>query len=288
MTEIQKNQISAKLADYVARFDSQKSASDSLLNVSDSTVSQILNGKTELVSDRMWRNIGTQVGWNQAGKEWNLVETSAYVKLRGLFDDAQAYSNVFALCGDSGCGKSATIKSYRDNNRNVYALMCSEFWNRNLFMHELLTQMGVDASGFNMGELMAETIRQLKTKESPLIIFDEADKLSDKVLYFFITLYNQLEDHCGIVLCATDYLEKRIRRGLRLNKKGYKEIFSRIGRKFITIAPANSADVAAVCMANGVTDRAQINEVMKDVEAFDNDLRRVARKVHAIKQSRNG
>ena len=84
---------------------------------------------------------------------------------------------------------------------------------------------------------------------------DEADKLSDQVLYFFITLYNQLEDHCGIVLLATDYLEKKIRKGLRLNRKGYKEIYSRIGRRFIPLRAVNLTDITGVCIANGITDK---------------------------------
>ncbi len=84
----------------------------------------------------------------------------------------------------------------------------------------------------------------MKRKESPLIVLDEADKLSDQVLYFFISLYKQLEDHCGIILTATSYLRARIEKGLRLNRKGYAEIFSRIGRKFVELPLHNSEDVA--------------------------------------------
>jgi hypothetical protein len=116
--------------------------------------------------------------------------------------------------------------------------------------------------------------------ESPLLILDEADKLSDQVLYFFITLYNQLEDHCGIVLIATDHLQKRINRGLKLNRKGYKEIYSRIGRKFVELHGVGSTDVAQICMANGINDTKQIKEIYNDCEG---DLRRVKRKIHAFK-----
>jgi hypothetical protein len=115
--------------------------------------------------------------------------------------------------------------------------------------------------------------------QDPIIIMDEADKLSDQVMYFFITLYNQLEDHCAIVMVATDYLEKKIRKGLRLNKKGYKEIFSRIGRKFIMLKGVCINDITEVCMANGVTVKSDIKSVIEDC---DNDLRRVKRRCHAI------
>ena len=109
-----------------------------------------------------------------------------------------------------------------------------------------------------------------------------ANKLSDQVMYFFITLYNNLEDHSGIVLCATKHLAKRIQRGRKLNKKGYNEIFSRIGRRFIELQGISTADVTAICMANGLTEAGKIREVMEECE---NDLRRVKRKVHALKNA---
>lgn len=148
-------------------------------------------------------------------------------------------------------------------------------------MTELLQCMGIDSTGCTVPEMMSDIILALKKKETPLVVLDEADKLSDQVLYFFISLYNKLEDHVGIMLCATDYLEKRIKKGVRMNRKGYKEIYSRVGRKFIPIQVVNSEDVAAVCIANGVDDPATINEIIDDCES---DLRRVKRKVHAIKQ----
>ncbi len=121
-------------------------------------------------------------------------------------------------------------------------------------MAELLQCMGIDSTGCTVPEMMSDIILALKKKETPLVVLDEADKLSDQVLYFFIRLYNKLEDRVGIILCATDYLEKRIKKGVRTNRKGYKEIYSRVGRKFIPIQVVNSEDVAAVCIANGVTD----------------------------------
>ena len=124
--------------------------------------------------------------------------------------------------------------------------------------------------------MMREAIRQLKRREGVLIVLDEADKLSDQVLHFFITIYNKLEDTVGIVLCATQYLKKRIERGVVNNRKGYKEIYSRIGRKFIPMPVVNRGDIKAVCTANGLEDRREIERIIDDA---DNDLRRVKRLV---------
>ena len=198
--------------------------------------------------------------------------------------DAQANALVFAVTGDAGCGKSQAIKVYGERNRNTLVLSCSEYWNRKQFLMELLRSLGVDASGCTVVDMVADAVYQLKRREGVLLVLDEADKLSDQILYFFITLYNQLEDHIGIVLCATQHLEKRIVRGVRNNRKGYREIYSRIGRKFIPMPIVNAGDVASVCMANGVADKRTIERIAED---SDCDLRRVKRLVHAVKQSSN-
>ena len=93
--------------------------------------------------------------------------------------------------------------------------------------------MGKDHSGYTVGEMMGEVVRLLKTQETPLIILDEADKLADNVLYFFITLYNVLEDHAGIVMVATGHLEKRIKRGIQTQQK-------RVTPKYTAVLVANS------------------------------------------------
>src|SRR5699024_722609 len=99
---------------------------------------------------------------------------------------------------------------------------------------------------------------------------------------FFISLYNQLEGHCGIILCATNFLEKRIKKGLRTKRKGYEEIYSRMGRKFVELQVVNTEDIAAVCVVNGISDAKTINRIADDCEC---DLRRVKRAIWAIQKN---
>lgn len=278
MNENQKQAIANKLAIYVERFDSQNKASKSLKNVSSATISQVLNRKWELIADEMWRNIASQIGYSAS--EWVAVETGDYQLLTTILDSARNNSTVFAVVGDAGTGKTFALRTYAENNKRAYLLQCNEYWNRKTFMQELLSAMGRDYSGYTVNEMMGEVVRALKTQQQPLIIMDEADKVSDQVLYFFITLYNQLEDHCAIVMCATDHLSKRIKRGLKLNKKGYKEIYSRIGRKFVELEGLTTSDITSVCVANGITDKTRIREVIEDSEY---DLRRVKRKIQGLK-----
>ena len=282
MKKTEKQAIAERLQAYVASKESQNKAAKTLQGVSPATVSQVLNGNWDLISEDMWRTIATQIGYDP--RKWAVVETEGYSRMYDILTDAQANALVFAVTGDAGCGKSQAIKMYGERNRNTLVLSCSEYWNRKQFLMELLRSLGVDASGCTVVDMVADAVYQLKRREGVLLVLDEADKLSDQILYFFITLYNQLEDHIGIVLCATQHLEKRIVRGVRNNRKGYREIYSRIGRKFIPMPIVNAGDVASVCMANGVTDKRTIERIAED---SDCDLRRVKRLVHAVKQSSN-
>ncbi|MEG2600007.1 MAG: ATP-binding protein [Muribaculaceae bacterium] len=279
MQEQEKQQIRKALRDFCTNKGSQNKAANALQGVSSATISQVLNSNWELITDEMWRTIASQIGYDP--RAWVVVETRGYQRMYSMLQDAQDNALVFAITGDAGCGKTEAIKSYASTHRNTYNLSCSEYWNRKYFMAELLLAMGIDSTGCTVSEMMVDIIYNLKKRYAPLLILDEADKLSDQVLYFFISLYNELEDRVGIILCATDYLEKRIKKGVRTNRKGYKEIYSRVGRKFVPIQVVNESDVVAVSQANGITDTKLIGEIIEDC---DNDLRRVKRKIHAIKR----
>ncbi|MBD5301622.1 MAG: ATP-binding protein [Bacteroides sp.] len=278
MTADEKKQISEQLRAYCEQKGSQNKAAASLNGVSSATVSKVLAGNWDTIADDMWRSIAGQIGAGKTAEGWQLVPTRAYKAMTFTLESSQRDALVVGVIGEAGSGKTEAIKTYTAGGRNVYHLVCSEYWNRRTFMAKVLQTMGATYSGNTVADMMDTIVDTLKRKESPLIVLDEADKLSDQVLYFFISLYNQLEGHCGIIMTATRYLKARIEKGLRLNRKGYAEIYSRIGRKFVELPLLNSEDVAAVCVANGITDAKAINSI---VDEADGDLRRVKRSVWA-------
>lgn len=274
-----KHQIKENLGTYILQKGSQNKAANSLNGVTAGTLSQIMNDKWELISEAMWLNINSQIDGQKDG--WNIVQTANLVTFTALLTDAQKTSNVYGVISDTGTSKTETIKHYVSNNPRAYRLKCGDFWNKKYFLEQLIKTLGSNYSGFTVAEMIDEAVRIIKTQESPIIIFDEFDKISDQVLYFFITLYNELEDHCAIVVTATDYLEKRILKGVKNNRKGYREIYSRLGKKFIKLPGVNYTDVVSICLANGVQDKNVMKAIFDECEG---DLRRVKRKIHALKQ----
>lgn len=279
--DTQKKQIQQLVATFISDMGSV-SAAASKLRISRTTLDNIAKGNWENISDEMFLKVGKLLGYNH-DQPWSLVQTYDWHTLVTFFDDARTYGNVYAVIGAAGSGKTFTASWYARNFKNVYHIVCAEYWNRRMFLSEILRQLGRTNTGYTMGEMMEEIINEMLKQNKPLIILDEADKLTDSVLYFFITLYNQLKDKAGIVLMATDFLAKRIQRGYKLNKKGYAEILSRIGRRFIYLRGVSRKEVEAICLANGIDDRAQIAEIWNECEG---DLRRVERGIHKMHRKR--
>lgn len=270
MTKDEKVQIAERLKSFCAQKGSQNKAAKSM-GISSATLSKVLNNDWDTISDDMWRSIAAQTGHD--GTAWVTVATRGFERMGFILESAKRESLAIAVTGEAGCGKTEAIKQYTAGHTATYHLCCSEYWNRRTFIAKLLRALGKDMAG-TVSEQMDAIVEGLQAQEKPLVVLDEADKLSDQVLYFFISLYNQLEGQCGLVLCATDYLEKRVTRGVRFNRRGYQEIYSRIGRKFVKLQVVNDEDIAAVCRSNGVTSAADIGAIIKDA---DNDLRRVKR-----------
>lgn len=284
MTQQERNNIVEGLRAYVARYPSQNKAAASLNGISAGTLSAILNGRHEAISEEMWRNIVSQITLPSGGAEWQFVETHTYQEIVYALKDAQEFKGVRWITGDAGCGKTTAAGLYAAENREVFTVLCDEDMRKGDFVREIARKVGFKSAGMRIRDILDTAIERLMQMDSPLLIFDEGDKLNDNVFHYFINIYNRLEGKCGIVFMSTSYIQHRIARGINGNRKGYNEIFSRIGRKFFELEPTSAADVAAICQANGLSDRRQIDRVIEAADGVSFDLRCVKTAIHREKR----
>ena len=291
ISKINREDIAQELREYCKKFNSQNRAA-AAIGIAAATVSAILNSDWDLVSDAMFTKIADAIGYEASS--WQAIETRPWKAFTQILRDAQENAFVMAVTSDAGSGKTFTSKNYAKSHAEAYHISCKSDWSKKDFLIEIGRAIGNRTDGKRVTVLVEDIISTLRWRDTqPLLILDEADKLSDTVLQLFITLYNDLEGKCGIVLCATDHLEMHIRRGVNLGHTGFNEIISRVGRKFVVLPPVSSKDVTMICEANGLTKADEINEVLIG-SAYEGkakgknalyDLRRVHRIIDAKKLS---
>lgn len=279
-----KEQIKNDLYHFVQKVGggSQNKASKQLSKVSNATISNILAGKWDNIADAMWISIQKQVSSNST--DWQILPDTRRIKqLDKVYKDAQLNNEVFCIVAPEGSGKSLPAERYASDHENVFLMKCGEHLNRKTFLSELLKSFGKDSGGYTVYEMMKLVVETILRTENPLIVLDEADKLTDQVLYFFITIYNETEDKCGLVLQATDHLKKRIMKGVAINKKGFKEIYSRIGRRFVELPENTFEELKRIASINGVEDELEAVRIVNDSES---DIRRIKRLVRAYNRKK--
>lgn len=273
ITDINKHEIKILVEKYAGKYESQAKAVASLKGVSEATFINIKKQKWDAISPAMWQNVAKQVGWNMAKNP--LVETMDFMTMCTYFDIAKEYSATFAIVGGSGFGKTFTGEWYTDKmkGKNVFHIRCGAHLNKKYFLHIILLAIGCNPIGYNTFERLQMLVDSLRKMEKPLIIIDEIDKLEDNVLSYFITLYNDLDGLCGFVWTSTKTIERRIISGLE-KKKGYKELYSRIGRKFIELVGTDHDEVKELCLSRGIVNIEEVNTIYNE---FEGDIRRIDR-----------
>ena len=286
MTHQEKDIIAQALREYVAKYPSQNKAAASLRGISPATLSVILAGDYRSVSDNMFLSLKEQLISGAGRGGWQVVETGTFQEVQAALSDAQQFRNVRWIVGDAGCGKTTAAEIYARENREVFVVLCDEDMRKSDFIREIARKVGLRGAGLRIREMLEACIAQISRMDSPLLVFDEGDKLNDNVFHYFINIYNHLEGKCGIVFMSTSYIEARIERGVNANRKGYNEIYSRIGRRFFNLDPTTEVDVAAICQANGISDRRTVARIIASSEKNGFDLRCVKGAIRREKRVR--
>ena len=286
MQSNEKQRISRQLKRYIEQKAGSQNKASTMLGIGKSTVSVALQGDPDgKVSDEMWREIDAKTKPASGTRGWNLVATGVYNEISLVLQDAQADAGCTWIVAEAGSGKSTTARHYAETTPHAHYVLCADMV-RSEFLQEVARCIGKKLTGASLRLQLMDIVHHLQSEECPILIFDEADKLTDGVFNYFVQFYNLLEDRCGLVFLSTSSIEQRMRRGLRHNKRGFAEFNSRLGRRFFRTEPVSSQDVYAVCVGNGITDEQVLASIIQDATAYDNDLRRVKKRIKAERNKR--
>ena len=105
MEQSERQRIVDGLRKYVARYPSQNKAAASLKGVSAATVSAILNGNHDLISEEMWRNVANQTSRAISPRDWAIIGTRVFNEVQAALADAQENGMFRWIVGRAGRGK---------------------------------------------------------------------------------------------------------------------------------------------------------------------------------------
>lgn len=228
--------------------------------VSDATLSFIETGKVN-VSDEMIRKIRNFIN---AGKTEYLYQSNDFTATFKACETARKYRLMIGITADTGMGKTTALRTY-SRVKNVYFITYDKTMRATQFFTELLKELSVSFTG-TLNEMVNKAASELNEKENPLLIIDEAGKLTHSMILYLQVLRDKTMCNCGIILSGMPYFKSNLQKFARREKEGYAEFLRRIN-VWHEYSGLKSCEIDEICKENGITETGKIRE-MKHYKRF--------------------
>ncbi|MET4080097.1 DNA-binding Xre family transcriptional regulator [Pedobacter sp. UYP30] len=262
---MQKENLFIEARQLIAEFREQKKMSNvkiaAKVGVSNAILTFINNDQTEMVSEEMLLKI---INGLKPKTGFNIIRTSNFNTICGICNDSSKMHKLTAIIGYTGAGKTTALSDYYRNTKDAFYVECKNTMNRKQFFHKVLSEMGINFMG-TVYEMVNMIANELNTRKNPLLIIDEAGKLSGTIILDLHDLRNATMNNAGIIMAGCEYFQKNMTRAAEKDKTGYPEFYSRIVNWHILNRPTK-AEISAIYENNGLTD----NEIIKDFLRLSN------------------
>lgn len=227
------------------------------IGVSASVLSAIENGKENSVSEAMARKILAALSPCMG----DIIQTGDFVCLFKSCDFARKERAMIGIIGDTGTGKTTAMRAYAENSRNTYAVTFEKSMNPRRFFAALLREMGVSYEG-NINDMVNRIAGEINKAESPLVIVDEAGKITHPIMLHLHDLREKTKGNCGVVLVGMPYFRTNLEKAANRGKEGAAEFLRRINiwARFDGLTPKEAKFAAETF---GVTDEDEIKRLSK-------------------------
>jgi len=235
------------------------------LGISGAHIINFRDGNWEKISSRQLHQVAALAGIGN----WQQSRTTNLNIALSLMSQAQEYSRLLALVGFTGSGKTHAMKLYARKTPRAYYVLADSEMNKKRFLTAILRATGVrpDDAGVTTGDMLDAICRKLNGEQTPLLMVDDAGKLSDSLLRIIQIIYDRTEGRCGIFMSGTEYLKESIDSKARRNKMGFRELKRRVAY-WEEMNSITRADVRAICEANGVTDKTAWHYLYSNVSDY--------------------
>lgn len=228
------------------------------LGVSPAMMYEIVRGNWPKIALKVFEQMQRLAGFR---KDWQMVETSNYVKIRGSVRMTQQEQSMYALIGETGTGKSGAAEDIVSKTDNAYYVLADATMSQKGFCDAILNALGVrDAYNYRGIEAKVNAIvTRLLSINQPLLVLDDAGKLRMNCVKYIQIIYDRTtaKNRAGILLIGTETLYEMVVKNAETNKFHMRELYGRIGDWSVLSYPQRG-DIDKICHANGITDGSAI------------------------------
>ena len=254
----EKSDIRAAVNTYCQERGLSKADLATRLGISGATLSNIETGKWEKLDEKMWLKIWQQVG--RAAQAPPVLQTNNLATVQQMCERTRANKLMVGLLGDTGLGKTTALEYYARRPR-VYYMAYDKTMRPKHFFAALLQELGAAFSG-PVHEMVGRVADELNSQASPLLIIDEAGKLTHQMYLFLHVLRERTKRNCGIVLAGMPYFRANLLKDVNRQKEGAAEFFRRVN-VWQELARPTRDEIREVCKAYGVTDAETVREMQR-------------------------
>jgi len=259
------------------------------LGIDKAQYSRIKNGDTgQVLSEPKWIHIARKLRVNIGNApQWVTVQTPVFMFVTAQLEMCQQNGLSTILCDLSDIGKSHAAQHYAQTHKNAVYVDCSQVKSRQKFIRFIAREFGVGHSG-KYADVYEDLVFYIKSLENPIIIIDEAGDLDYTAFLELKALWNATEFACGFYMMGADGLEAKMRRSIDCKKVGFAEIFSRFGKRYISVTPRNSEEqnmflkqTAALIIKANAAPGTDVNKMITQTLGDDGkpSLRRIRKEI---------
>lgn len=245
----QKTEIQKALLDYCKVKGVSMNNLATQIGVSSATLSKIKNNNWDSIDEPLWLKVWDRVRPLGVAQMFSTTDFETVCKACN-----QAKQNHFmvGLLADTGMGKTTSLKAY-SRAENVYYIYYDSNMRPKHFFAQLGKLLGYDFEG-NMYEMVNKACEALNTQKNPVILIDEASKLTDPMLYALHVLRDKTMHNCGIVLAGMPYFKSNLIKKANKQKVGISEFLNRI-MIWNELKGLQGKEIEFICSENGITDK---------------------------------
>lgn len=235
------------------------------IGISASIVINIRRNEWETISDRMENKIAAYFKI-QMEDQWPLHNTWNLKAISRVCDEARTRSRFLGIAAYTGAGKTKALMHYAHTTPNTYYVLCTVIMSRKSFLFAVMRAMGLNESG-SITHVTNRIISRLNGVDKPLLIIDDAGKLSHGIYRVIQLLYDQTEHRAGMVIAGTEFLKEEIDKQASYNRMGFRELQRRVAYWQPLQRPSGKI-VTEICAHHGITDENAVSYIMEHCQDY--------------------